>query len=205
MGLALADRAARRGAEVTLVAANVTLPSPPGVRRIDVETAAELQAALEREFPSVHVLLMAAAPADFRPRSPAGEKIAREGSGGLELDLQPTEDILASVGADRRPDQTVVGFAAETLGGGSSASRPGPPRASALERAREKLARKGADAIVLNDVSRGDIGFESERNEVVIVEADAETPIPLGAKQDVAYAILNRVEAIRSGERSARR
>ena len=184
MGLALAERAAARGAEVTLVAANVALPSPPGVRRVDVETAADLASALDAEFPSSDVLLMAAAPADFRPTASAESKIAREGSGGIELDLEPTEDILAGLGAKRRDGQTVIGFAAETGGDRS--------------RAREKLARKGADAIVFNDVSPPEIGFESDENEVVIVEADGEHPIPLASKASVADSILDRVEALRT-------
>ncbi len=185
MGLALAERAARRGAEVTLVAANVSLPAPPGVRRVDVETAAELADALRREFDSTDVLVMAAAPADFRPRQAAGEKIHREGTGGFELDLEATEDILAALTSGRREDQTVVGFAAET----------NPD----IARAREKLERKGADAIVFNDVSRPEIGFESPENEVVIVERSGEHPVPRGVKGQVADAILDRVEAIRSG------
>ena len=101
MGLALAARAAARGADVTLIAANVSLPGPPGVARVDVETADELKLALEREFEDSHVLLMAAAPADFRPSDPAAEKIAREGA-GLSLELEPTEDILAALGRRRR-------------------------------------------------------------------------------------------------------
>lgn len=197
MGLALAERAARRGAEVTLVAANVSLPAPSGVRRVDVETAAELADALGREFDSADVLVMAAAPADFRPRSAAGEKIHREGTGGLELDLEATEDILAALSSRRREGQTIVGFAAETPEqAGSSASRPGP---AGLERAREKLERKGADAIVLNDVSRSEIGFESPENEVMVVERGEEHHIPLASKEQVAEAILDRVDAIRSG------
>jgi phosphopantothenoylcysteine decarboxylase / phosphopantothenate---cysteine ligase len=193
MGLALADRAARRGAEVTLVAASVALPAPHGVRRVDVETAAELGAALGREFDSADVLMMAAAPADFRPRRAANEKIHREGSGGLELDLEETEDILASLAARRRPGQTIVGFAAETGEG--------------LQRAREKLQRKGADAIVLNDVSRSEIGFESAENEVLIVESSGEHAVPLASKEAVADAILDRIEALRasSGARADRR
>ncbi len=183
MGLALAERAARRGAEVTLVAANVTLPAPPGVRRVDVETAGELADALGREFDSSDVLVMAAAPADFRPRRAAGEKIHREGSGGIELDLEATEDILATLAARRRDGQTIVGFAAETDAG--------------LDRAREKLNRKGADAIVLNDVSRSEIGFESSENEVMIIERSGEHPVPLASKDQIADAILDRVEAIR--------
>jgi phosphopantothenoylcysteine decarboxylase/phosphopantothenate--cysteine ligase len=183
MGVALAERAVRRGAQVTLVAANVSRPAPPGVRRVDVETAAELAGALGREFDSADVLVMAAAPADFRPRRAAGEKIHREGTGGLELDLEATEDILAALASRRREGQTIVGFAAETDAG--------------LERAREKLDRKGADAIVLNDVSRGEIGFESPENEVVIVERDGEYQVALASKEAVADAILDRVEAIR--------
>ena len=183
MGLALAERAARRGADVTLVAANVSLPSPPGVRSVDVETAAELAGALGREFDSTDVLVMAAAPADFRPKSASGEKIRREG-GGLELDLEATEDILAALSSRRREGQTIVGFAAET--------DPDP------RRAREKLERKGADAIVFNDVSRSEIGFESGENEVVIVESSSEHHVPLASKEQVADAILDRVEALRS-------
>src|SRR3954452_16169715 len=114
MGLALAERAVRRGAEVTLVAANVSLAAPPGVRRVDVETAADLADALGREFDSSDVLVMAAAPADFRPQQASGEEDHGEGSGGVELDLEPTEDILAALAARRRDDQTIVGFAAET-------------------------------------------------------------------------------------------
>jgi phosphopantothenoylcysteine decarboxylase / phosphopantothenate---cysteine ligase len=185
MGLALAEGAASRGAEVTVIAANVSLPTPAGARRVDVETAAELAAALEREFDAADVLVMAAAPADFRPRQAAGEKIHREGAGSFELDLEATEDILAGLSARRREGQTIVGFAAETDAG--------------LDRAREKLDRKGADAIVLNDVSRPEIGFESADNEVVIVERGGEHQVPLGSKEQVADAILDRVEAIRSG------
>ena len=188
MGLALAERAARRGGDVTLVAANVFRPAPPGVRRVDVETAAELADALAREFDSADVLVMAAAPADFRPKRAAGEKIHREGTGGFELDLQATEDILAGLSTRRREGQTIVGFAAETDAG--------------LDRAREKLSRKGADAIVLNDVSRSEIGFESGENEVVIVERGGEHHVPLASKEAVADAILDRIEALRSGSAS---
>jgi phosphopantothenoylcysteine decarboxylase/phosphopantothenate--cysteine ligase len=190
MGLALAERAARRGAEVTLVAANVALPAPAGVRRIDVETAAQLADALGIEFESADVLLMAAAPADFRPRKSEDEKIHREGTAELDVDLEPTEDILAGLGKRRRGGQTVIGFAAETDAG--------------VERAREKLERKGADAIVLNDVSRTEIGFESAENEVVIVERDSEHDVPLASKEEVADAILDWVEALRAAPEARR-
>jgi phosphopantothenoylcysteine decarboxylase/phosphopantothenate--cysteine ligase len=196
MGLALAESAAGRGAEVTLVAANVALPSPPGVRRIDVGTAAELEAALHEEFDSTDVLLMAAAPADFRPRAASGEKIAREGDAGLELDLEPTKDILAALAGRRGEGQVLLGFAAEMSAAASSPAAAGA--ATSLERAREKLARKGVDAIVLNDVSRTEIGFESDQNEVVIVERDGDHHVPLASKTEIAEAILDRVEALRA-------
>ena len=208
MGIALAEQAARRGAEVTLVAANVSFPAPGGVRRVDVETAAELAEALGREFDSADVLVMAAAPADFRPRHAAGEKIHRESADKLELDLEPTDDILAALGERRREGQTIVGFAAETppLNADSSTMKrvapggaPSNHTGTALvRRAREKLDRKGVDAIVLNDVSRSEIGFESDENEVVIVERSGEHQVPLAPKEDVADAILDRVEALRS-------
>jgi phosphopantothenoylcysteine decarboxylase/phosphopantothenate--cysteine ligase len=201
MGVALAEEAARRGAAVTLVAANVALPEPAGVERIDVETAAQLAEVLHAEFDRADVLVMAAAPADFRPRSAAGEKIHRE-SPGIELDLEPTEDILAALAGSRREDQTVIGFAAETPSAASSASRPGA--AWGIDRAREKLERKGADAIVLNDVSRPEIGFESSDNEVVIVEAEGEHHVPLASKAEVAAAILDRVQALRCAARKTR-
>jgi phosphopantothenoylcysteine decarboxylase / phosphopantothenate---cysteine ligase len=197
MGLAIAERAARRGAEVTVVAANVSLPVPPGVRRIDVETAAQLAQALESEFRSADVLVMAAAPADFRPRKAAGEKIHRESTGELELDLEPTEDILASLGERRREDQTIVGFAAETPPSNADPSPSAAGTARIIERAREKLERKGADAIVLNDVSRAEIGFESAENEVVIVDREGDHQVPLAAKEEIAEAILDRVADLR--------
>jgi phosphopantothenoylcysteine decarboxylase / phosphopantothenate---cysteine ligase len=189
MGLALAERARARGAEVTLIAANVSLPGPAGIRRIDVETTAELADAVGAEFPSCHVLLMAAAVADFTPESAADGKLARAGSGGLDLHLVETEDVLARVSAARTAEQTIVGFAAEH----------GP---DAIQRARGKLERKGADAIVFNDVSRSDIGFDSARNEVTIVEASAEHHVELAPKEEIADAILDRVDALRSGRES---
>lgn len=182
MGIALAAAAARRGAEVTLIAANVALPEPPGVHRRDVETAAELAAAAAEEFAATQVLLMAAAPADFRATAPATGKLQR--SGPLELSLEPTEDILAGLSASRSPAQTVVGFAAEHGG-------------EAAERARGKLERKGADLIVLNDVSDPEIGFESERNAVTLISAEAEREVPIDSKDAVAEAILDEVDRLR--------
>jgi phosphopantothenoylcysteine decarboxylase / phosphopantothenate---cysteine ligase len=183
MGIALAAAAAKRGAEVTLIAANVALPAPAGVRRIDVETSAQLAAAAEEEFPAAQVLLMAAAPADFRPGECAPGKLQRSGS--LELSLEPTEDILASLTAERSQGQTIVGFAAEHGG-------------EAVERARGKLRRKGADMIVLNDVSDPRIGFDSTENEVTLVSAGDEIEVPRSGKDAVAEAILDRVDALRA-------
>jgi phosphopantothenoylcysteine decarboxylase/phosphopantothenate--cysteine ligase len=185
MGIALASAAARRGAEVTLIAANVGLRIPAGVDTVRVETTAELDAAVKAGFERAHVLLMAAAPADFRPLAPETAKIARSERDRLDLRLEATEDILGGVAADRRADQILVGFAAET-------------GAEAIERARAKLERKAVDAIVFNDVSRAEIGFDSAENEVTIVERDSEHHVPLASKDDVAEAILDRVEAIRA-------
>jgi phosphopantothenoylcysteine decarboxylase/phosphopantothenate--cysteine ligase len=183
MGIALAAAAAERGAEVTLIAANVSLPSPPGVRRLDVETAAQLAALAGEEFSRTHVLLMAAAPADFRAASPAEGKLQR--SDGLELSLEPTEDILAALASNRTGEQTIVGFAAEHGG-------------EAVERARGKLQRKGADMIVLNDVSNPEIGFESERNAVTLINAEGESEVPIASKGEIAEAILDEVARLRS-------
>jgi phosphopantothenoylcysteine decarboxylase/phosphopantothenate--cysteine ligase len=182
MGMALAAAAARRGAEVTVVAANVSLPEPGGVKRIDVETTAELSYETVERFETQHVLLMAAAPADFRTEPITG-KIKRQDS--LNLNLQPTEDILALIAADRGEGQTVVGFAAEHGG-------------EAVARARAKLARKGADLIVLNDVSDPTIGFDSAENEVLLVTATDEEEVPKASKDAVADAILDRIDRLRA-------
>jgi len=182
MGIALAAAAAKRGAEVTLIAANVALPAPAGVRRIDVETAAQLTAAAAEEFEKTQVLLMAAAPADFRTAEAAAGKLERSGS--LELSLEPTEDILAALAAERASEQTIVGFAAEHGG-------------DAVERARGKLHRKGADMIVLNDVSDPEIGFESERNAVTLIRGEGETEVPIASKDEIAEAILSEIDRLR--------
>ena len=185
MGLALAEEAARRGADVTLVAANVTIPSPADVETVTVETTEELKAAVGERFSAADVLIMAAAPADFRPMEPADTKLLREEHESLTVDLEPTDDIVAGVAAGKRPDQTVVGFAAEHGAG-------------AVERGRAKLARKGLDAVVVNDISRSDIGFDSSENEVTIVLADGEHEVGRRAKSEVAAAILDEVERFRT-------
>ena len=185
MGLALAEEAARRGADVALVAANVTIQPPAGVETVAVETTGELAAAVRERFPAADVLVMAAAPADFRPAESQAGKLERE-AGAVSMQLEPTEDIVAGVAADRRADQTVIGFAAEHGEG-------------ALERGRAKLARKGLDAVVVNDISREDIGFDSSDNEVTIVFADGERVVGRRPKTEVAAAILDEVERLRSG------
>ena len=183
MGLALAEEAARRGADVTLIAANLTLPLP--ATAVPVETTAELEAAVRERFRDADVLIMAAAPADFRPAEPIESKLSREGSDGLSIEFEPTTDIVAAVAAERRPDQTVIGFAAEHGEG-------------AVERGREKLARKGLDAVVVNDIARADIGFDSTENEVTIVLPNAEREVGRRSKPEVAAAILDEVERLRT-------
>jgi phosphopantothenoylcysteine decarboxylase/phosphopantothenate--cysteine ligase len=182
MGIALAAAAARRGANVTLIAANVSLPEPPGVHRIDVETTAQLADAARAEFPDSQVLLMAAAPADFRASDVASGKLTRDAS--LDLHLEPTEDILASLTATRSDDQTVVAFAAEA--------------GDNVDRAREKLARKNADLIVLNDISNPEIGFESQENAVTLIDATSADPVSQASKDVVAEKILQRVDQLRA-------
>jgi phosphopantothenoylcysteine decarboxylase/phosphopantothenate--cysteine ligase len=185
MGVALAAAARRRGAAVTLVAANVSLPSPPGVETVAVESTAELAAATGDAFADADVLLMAAAVADFRPAESAEGKIVREGSGGLDLRLEATEDVLATLSEGRRPEQTLVGFAAEHGG-------------EFVERARGKLERKGLDAIVVNDVSDRSIGFDSADNEVTVITRDGAAEVPRGSKDEVAEAILDAVARMRA-------
>jgi phosphopantothenoylcysteine decarboxylase/phosphopantothenate--cysteine ligase len=182
MGFALAAAAAARGSQVVVVAANVSLPRAGGIRYIDVSTAAELAAACEEEFTGADVLLMCAAVADFRPAAPVAGKIAK--GQGLELELEATADVLATLAARRREGQTVVGFAAEHGPGG-------------LARARGKLAAKSIDAIVCNDVSQAGVGFDAERNAVTIITADGEREVGPAAKREVAEAVLDAVEALR--------
>jgi phosphopantothenoylcysteine decarboxylase/phosphopantothenate--cysteine ligase len=194
MGFALAQAARERGAEVTLLAANVALVDPVGVTRHDLATAAELQQACEREFPACDVLLMAAAVADFRPREQADGKIKKAGRTSLEIELEPTADVLAGLSRHRRADQTLVGFAAEH-------------GERAVDLARNKLEQKGLDAVVVNDISRRDIGFEVDANEVTILtdrrsastgaQPEHVQHVPRAAKAEVAGAILDAVERLR--------
>jgi phosphopantothenoylcysteine decarboxylase/phosphopantothenate--cysteine ligase len=186
MGFALAEQAARRGAEVTVVAASVALPRAPGVAYVDVGTAAELKAACEDAFPACDVLLMAAAVADFRPAERREDKIKKDAAGAAPvLQLERTDDVLAGLAAARRPEQLLIGFAAETGAG-------------ALEYGRAKLARKQLDAVVVNDVAVPGIGFDAADNEVTILTASGERHVPRAAKAEVADAILDVVLSLRS-------
>ena len=186
MGWALAEEAARRGARVTVVAANVSLPRRPGIDYVDVATAAELAAACEERFPSADVLLMAAAVADYRPADARAGKIKKAEAGEtLSLELERTEDVLSGLAAHRRPDQLLVGFAAEHGD-------------QAVANARDKLRRKGLDAVVVNDVSAPGIAFDAPDNEVTIVTADGEEHVPRATKAAVAASVLDAVLSRRS-------
>jgi phosphopantothenoylcysteine decarboxylase/phosphopantothenate--cysteine ligase len=185
MGVAIADEAARRGAEVTLIAANISLPVPEGIRVERVEAASELEEAARAAFPDSDVLIMAAAVADFRPVGPVDDKIKKTGRDGLSIELEPTTDVLSALAAMRRPGQTLVGFAAEH--GGDPAAH-----------GRLKLERKRVDAVVVNDISDSSIGFESEDNEVTIVTAAGASRVPRGTKPAVAAAIVDVVQELRA-------
>jgi phosphopantothenoylcysteine decarboxylase / phosphopantothenate---cysteine ligase len=189
MGFALAEEAAALGASVTVIAANVGLERNPRVRYLDVATAAELKAACEAEFPASDVLLMAAAVADYRPAEAAQTKLKKDRSETLTLALERTDDILTGLAAARRPGQTIVGFAAEHGDG-------------AIAFGRDKLTRKGLDAVVVNDIARKDIGFEGVENEVTIVTAHGERHVPRTSKAAVARAVLDAVNELRTPKRA---
>jgi phosphopantothenoylcysteine decarboxylase / phosphopantothenate---cysteine ligase len=184
MGFALAEEAARRGADVTVVAANVALPRNPGVRYVDVGSAAELGAATAAEFGACDLLLMAAAVADYRPATRREHKVKKT-EAELDLRLERTDDVLAGLAARRREGQLIVGFAAET-------------GARALEYGRDKLTGKKLDAVVVNDVAQADVGFDSTDNEVTILTAGEERHVPRASKRAVAAAILDVVLSHRS-------
>jgi len=174
-GHALAEAAARRGARVTLVTSS-SLPVTPRIRVVPVESAADMETAMETAAAVADVVVMAAAVADFRPKAPAGLKLHDV----HDLVLEPTPDILAGLVARRRPGQVLVGFAAETD--------------DALERGRRKLARKGVDLLVVNDVSAPGAGFDHDTNEVTILDAGGgAVEVPLTSKAAVADAVLDRV------------
>jgi phosphopantothenoylcysteine decarboxylase/phosphopantothenate--cysteine ligase len=187
-GYALARAAAARGAEVTLIAANVTLPPPAGATLVRVETTGELRGAVLAAASGADAVVMAAAPADYRPREVSGTKIkkAEDGSAPV-LELEQNPDILSELAHDRpRAGCVVVGFAAET----------GNADHSGLDLARVKLARKGCDLLVLNDVSGGRV-FGSPDNEAVVLDtAGGVTPVPRGSKAALAHVVWDRVAAL---------
>jgi phosphopantothenoylcysteine decarboxylase/phosphopantothenate--cysteine ligase len=183
MGVALAEEASRRGAEVTLLAANLAVPVPPGVAIVETPTAADLEReALIRA--DADVIVMAAAVADYRAADPSATKRAKDGSTWV-VELEPTNDVLAALGAARRPGQVIVGFAADEAAAG-------------LERAREKRRVKHADLFVYNDISRADIGFDAPDNEVVVVSENGDRTVSKAPKRVVAGAVLDEVERLLS-------
>jgi phosphopantothenoylcysteine decarboxylase/phosphopantothenate--cysteine ligase len=169
---------------VTLVAANVSLPDPAGVKVVHVETTEELRDAVVSAAASADAVVMAAAPADFRPVTTSESKIKKSGDDAPSLELVQTPDILAELSRHRaRPHQVVVGFAAET----------GDSTGSVLDLARAKLARKGCDLLVVNDVGGGAV-FGSGDNQAVILSADGgRRDVPLGTKAGLAHVIWDEV------------
>ncbi len=183
MGVALAEEAVARGADVTLLAANLSVTPPAGVTVVETPTAADLEReALARA--DADVILMAAAVADYAPAAALPGKRPKDDE-RWTVELEPTADVLAGLGAKRQPGQVLVGFAADGAEEG-------------LERARAKRIAKSADLIVYNDVSRGDIGFDTEENEVVVVSEDGERRVPKAPKREIAAAVLDEVERLLS-------
>ena len=190
MGYALAEAALRRGAKVILVSGPTALQPPSAVETIFVETAQQMRAAVLDRWEHTSIVIMAAAVGDYHVKNISPEKIKRDGA--MQLQLEPNPDILADLGSLRqasgKQSPVLIGFAAETE--------------NVLENARAKLAKKGVDAIVVNDVSRADIGFSSDRNEVTIVTASEALPIAEASKQNVAQKILETV--LRIWQRAAK-
>jgi phosphopantothenoylcysteine decarboxylase / phosphopantothenate---cysteine ligase len=184
MGVALAAEAKRRGAEVTLVYANGSVPPPGGVEVVAAPTAADMRREMLARA-AADVVLMAAAVSDYRPSNPEKGKRPKD-SGMWTLTLEPTDDVLAELGNKRRNGQLLVGFAADAgeLG---------------LERAREKLANKRGNLFVFNDVSQSGIGFEAEENELVLVSPRGERRVGRRSKEECAVAILDEVEGLLGG------
>jgi phosphopantothenoylcysteine decarboxylase / phosphopantothenate---cysteine ligase len=180
MGYAIAEAALRRGARVLLVSGPTAIEAPGAAELTRVETAEEMLAAVLKLLPESTVVIKTAAVADFRPKAAAGQKIKRKGE--MTLILEPTADILAEV-ARRKTTQVIVGFAAETE--------------NVLENARKKLASKSLDAIVVNDVSREGIGFDSDRNAVTIISHGEVVEVPETSKWEVAHRVLDQVVKVR--------
>jgi phosphopantothenoylcysteine decarboxylase/phosphopantothenate--cysteine ligase len=180
MGYAIAEAALRRGARVLLVSGPVAVSAPDAAELTQVETAEEMLAAVLSLLSQSTVVIKTAAVADFRPKRAAGQKIKRKGE--MTLELEPTADILTEV-ARRKTSQVIVGFAAETE--------------NVLENARRKLASKSLDAIVVNDVSREGIGFDSDRNAVTIISQSEVVEVPETSKWEVAQRVLDQVVKLR--------
>jgi phosphopantothenoylcysteine decarboxylase/phosphopantothenate--cysteine ligase len=181
MGYALAEAAERRGARVILVAAPTALRAPVNCEVVNVVTTNEMREAVLSRIDQASIVIKAAAVADYRPATTSEQKMKR--TGPVTLELEPTEDILAEVVARRHSGQLIIGFAAETE--------------NAVAHGRDKLLRKGADAIVLNDVSRAGIGFDSDRNAVTFLTKDTSLDLPEMSKRDLADRILEEVLALR--------
>jgi phosphopantothenoylcysteine decarboxylase/phosphopantothenate--cysteine ligase len=182
MGVAIAAEARRRGAHVTLLASNLSVPAPVGVDVVQTPSAADLEReALERGA-RADVVLMAAAVADYRPAEALATKRPKDAA-AWTVELEPTTDVLQTLGAQRRDGQVLVGFAADQGDRG-------------LERAREKLTRKNVDLVVYNDVARPEIGFESTDNEVTLIGRGGERSVALAPKEEIAAAILDEVERL---------
>jgi phosphopantothenoylcysteine decarboxylase/phosphopantothenate--cysteine ligase len=189
MGFALAEAARDRGADVTIVAGVTSIDPPGGVRVIRVSSAEEMRVAVTREAAAASIFMAAAAVSDYRAKDKAPTKIKKVAA-EIQLKLERTADILGEVAQARRNGQLLIGFAAETN--------------DMLAQARQKLVGKGLDAIVANDVSREDAGFDSENNAVVILLRDDPQPIelPLMSKLEIAHRILDEVVKLR-GARTA--
>ncbi|MGA7525160.1 MAG: bifunctional phosphopantothenoylcysteine decarboxylase/phosphopantothenate--cysteine ligase CoaBC [Acidobacteriaceae bacterium] len=181
MGYAVAEAAQNRGARVILVTAPTALRAPANCEVIPVTTTAEMRTAVMSRLDQATIVVKAAAVADYRPRAQADQKLRR--SGPLTLELEPTQDILAEVVERRHPGMLIIGFAAETQ--------------DAVAHGRDKLLRKGADAIVLNDVSREGIGFDSDRNAITFLTRDRAIELPEMTKRELADEILNEVLTLR--------
>jgi len=181
MGYALAEAALRRGARVLLVSGPVAIDPPAGAELTRAETSEQMRDAVLQLLPQATIVIKTAAVADFRPKSVADQKLKRKGP--LTLDLEPTPDILAEL-SRRKTAQLIIGFAAETE--------------NVLENARKKLSTKALDAIVVNDVSRQGIGFDSERNAVTIITHDEVIEVPETTKLEVAQRVLDVVARLKN-------
>jgi len=185
MGVSVAAAAWRRGADVTLIAGPLAVPTPTGVRVVAVETTTQMCAAVAEALAQADALVMAAAPADFGAAAPAAQKVKKRDA-PAQLALAPTPDILLATRDRRRAGTIIVGFALET--------------SDALVNGREKLAAKGLDLVVINDATEAGAGFSVDTNRVTLVGADGSVQeVPLMAKAEVADVILDRVEGLLRG------